>query len=168
MRWTPRGTLLLNFMVIGLVAVPNGAEGQTRVTMSGGLAEYDLSGTGWSGMAGLHVERSALPWLRVEAGSGLFWYETQGNEKVTMLLPEVGVAIQLAGPLPVYFRSGIGRSLVVAGEQFDETTLYGALGLSFAANERWRVRPEVNVRIVDPFVGGIGGFTVGLTRSFGS
>ena len=66
MRWTPRGTLLLNFMVIGLVAVPNGAEGQTRVTMSGGLAEYDLSGTGWSGTAGLRVERSALRWLRVE------------------------------------------------------------------------------------------------------
>ena len=37
---------------------PGQASGQTLLTLSGGPAEYDLSGTGWSGVLGVHLETS--------------------------------------------------------------------------------------------------------------
>lgn len=137
---------------------------QTRLTVQAGPAQYDLSGTGWSGIFGVHLERRVAPGVRIEAGSGMFWYSTQGDSRVVMLLPEVGVALQAPNPLPIYVAAGLGHSLTLSGTQSDELTLFAAFGLSFEALGGWIVRPEVRLRIIDPWVGGVGGYTIGISK----
>ena len=155
-------------VVVGLLAGSGAVEGQSRITASGGAAGYDLSGTGWSGTAGLQFERDIKPWLRFEVGSGVFWYETQAKRQVTMLLPEAGLAIQSGSQVPIYLAAGLGRSFAIRGDQSDEMTLYGALGLSLPAAGVWTFRPEMRVRFIDPFVGSVAGFTLGVSRSLAS
>ena len=154
-------------LVGALLALPTTAQGQMRLTVSGGPAEYDLSGTGWSGTGSLHLERGVLSWLRLEAGSGLFWYETQFDDRVVMLLPEAGVAIEGPRRFPFYLGTGVGRSVAISGDQSSEFTFYGAVGASIRAGDRWIVRPEGRARFIDPFVGGIGGLTIGVSRLLG-
>jgi len=146
---------------------PASAAGQSFVTVSAGPAEYDLSGTGWSGTGGVQFEYTPDTWWRVEVGSGLFWYRTQGNASVTMLLPEVGFAAEAPPPLPIYLGVGVGHSLSVRGDQPNDPTVFAAIGLSFRMLGPWRLRPEMRMRIVDPWVGGIGGLTLGVTRRLG-
>lgn len=163
MKWM-RGVALA---AAGLMGALSGVSAQTSATLSAGPAQYDLSGTGWSGTAALHVERPLGSGLRIEAGSGVFWYTTQGDNGVVMLLPEVGVTAQAPMPLPLYVGLGVGHSVVVSGEQSGEVVLYGTLGLSFPMLPGWALRPEVRLRIIDPWVGGVGGFTIGINRLLG-
>lgn len=142
-------------------------EGQTRLTVAAGPAQYDLSGTGWSGTAGVQIERDIGSALRFEAGSGLFWYSTQGDEGVVMLLPEIALALQAPDPLPIFISAGLGHSFAVSGRQSDELTLLAALGLSFESPGGWLVRPEIRLRIIDPWVGGVGGYTLGIGKRIG-
>lgn len=160
-RW-----LAIAFALLAM-GLPRAAQAQTSIAFSGGPASYDLSGTGWSGTASVYFERSFEKWLRVEAGSGLFWYTTQSNRGVTMLLPEVGIMFQAPDPLPLYIGGGAGTTVGLRGSQPEELTLYGALGLSFKMLGPWTLRPEMRVRVIEPFVGTIGGFTIGVSRRIG-
>lgn len=161
-----RGAALLCLVL--LTGLAHAGAAQTSLTARVGAAEYDLAGTGWSGIVGAQVEHRLTSWLRVEAGSGLFWYAPQLGDRVVMLLPEAGLAFQGPGFLPFHLGFGLGRSLTVQGRQLDALTLYGALGLSLSVNDTWRVGPEFRLRFIDPFVGGVGGITVAVTRRLGA
>lgn len=158
-------------ILVAAAALASGASrglvAQTYITISSGPAEYDLSGTGWSGTVGAHVERVVRPWLRTEGGIGSFWYESQSDESTLMLIPEVGVAFQAPPSFPLYLGLGVGHTLVLNGRETAEPTLHGALGLLLAPNEACLVRPEMRVRVVDPWVGTIAGFTLGVAIRVG-
>lgn len=158
-------------ILVAVAALASGAptrlEAQTYITISSGPAEYDLSGTGWSSTVGAHVERVVRPWLRTEGGIGSFWYESQSDESTLMLIPEIGLAFQAPRPFPVYLGLGVGHTLVLNGPETAEPTLHGALGFQWAPNEACLVRPEMRVRIVDPWVGTIAGFTLGVAMRVG-
>jgi len=167
MVWKRSKGLVLVLAVAGAVGAPQLAEAQRFVTISGGPANYDLSGTGWSGTAGAYVENSMRTWFLVEYGASLFWYRPQFNERAVMLLPEGGVAFQGPRYLPLRLGLGVGHSLTMSGNQPQDPTVYAALGLSLYVNGDWRVRPELRVRSVDPFHGVISGFTLGVSKRLG-
>lgn len=152
----------------GVCVAARPAEAQRSLTVSGGPASYDLAGTGWSGIVGAHVENTRRTWFALEYGASLFWYRPQFNQRTIMLLPEVGIALQGPRYVPLRLAIGVGHSLTVSGDQPQDPILYTGLGLSFAVNDDWRVRPELRVHLVDPFHGGIGGFTLGISRRLGT
>jgi hypothetical protein len=168
MKRTSHALVVLCLLLAATVSVAAPGVAQTRLVVSGGPAEYDLSGTGWSGTVGAHVELPIRDWARAELGSGAFWYRTQGDTRVVMLLPEVGAAFQAPPAFPVYLGLGAGYTLGVAGDPPNEPTVYGALGFSFAPTEDWTIRPEMRVRSIDPFVGVIAGFTLGVSLRLGA
>jgi hypothetical protein len=139
MKRTSHALVVLCLLMAATASVAARGAAQTRLVVSGGPAEYDLSGTGWSGTVGAHLELPIRDWARAELGSGAFWYRTQGDTRVVMLLPEVGAAFQA----PPAF-------------------------LSFAPTEAWTIRPEMRVRAIDPFVGVIAGYTLGVSLRLGA
>ena len=164
MAWKPSKGLVLLIVVTAAVAAPQSAQAQRFVTISGGPANYDLSGTGWSGTAGAYIEDSRRSWFAVEYGASLFWYRPQFDDRAIMLLPEGGIAFQGPRYIPVRFGLGVGHSLTISGDQPQEPTVYATLGLSFSVHGDWRVRPELRARFVEPFHGVISGFTLGVSR----
>ena len=157
---------LLGLTVL-LSATPHIALGQALVTVAAGPAQYDLSGTGWSGSAEVHVEFRLKSWLGLEAGSGVFWYRTQADRDVAMLLPEVGLRAHSDGPIPVYVAAGVGHTLELKNRRHDESTIFSAVGLSINLRQAWRLRPELRIRLTDFGTGGIGTYTLGFSRQLG-
>lgn len=154
------------FLMGALLAGAADTQAQTAVTVAAGPATYDLSGTGWSGVAELHVERGLTSWLRVEVGGGAFRYTTQGDSKVTMLIPDASLVVQAQGRVPVYLGVGGGYSVVTSGSQPDELSLHAVAGVSYDVGSVV-LRPEVKVRTIDPWTGTIGGFTLGVSFPLG-
>lgn len=153
-------------VVIAGVAAPRAAAGQVALSAAAGAASYDLSGVGTSGVAAVRVEAPVLPWVDVQAGTGFFWYPSQAVDDRAMLLPEAGLMVRLPA-LPLYLGAGVGHTLGVKGEQDDEPTLYAALGADLEDRGGWAIRPEIRLRAVDPWVGTIADFTLGVRRRFG-
>lgn len=157
---------LIVVAVLGVVS-PADAAGQTTASFSVGAAEYDLAGTGLTGTGAVRIERRVAAALSVQVGTGLFWYETQGDQRVAMLLPEVGVLAHLPSGFPLYLAVGAGHTLGVAGSPDDDPTLFAALGVDLGDPGGWGVRPELRVRTVDPWIGTIADFAISVRRRIG-
>lgn len=144
------------------------AQDGTAFTVSGGAAPYDLSGTGTSWVAGAELSRSLAGGVLVaEAGARLFAYKSQGGATITHLFPEAGLRLQapLDGIRP-YAGAGAGGSLTVRGRRDAEPTLHAVLGVLMRPGPDWCLRPEMRVRSVDPWVGTLADFTLGVGYRF--
>lgn len=149
------------------VALPRSAAAQAALSVSAGATTYDLSGTGTSGTAAVRGELPITPAIDFQLGTGFFWYGTQGDDQVAMLLPEMGLLARVPVPIPLHFGLGVGHTVGVKGNQDDDATLYVAAGLELEDRGGWAVRPELRVRAVDPWVGTMADFTLGVRRAFG-
>ncbi|MEZ4422519.1 MAG: hypothetical protein R3E98_03860 [Gemmatimonadota bacterium] len=147
--------------LLGIVAAPLAA--QTGVTLSGAVVPYDLSGTGVSASGALRVDVPVRRMLFVQAGAAYFNYETQADERVGLLIPEVGVVVR-PSTLPLYVAGGLGYAVGVRGNAGDDPTLWAAVGLQYGVADGWTVRPEARIRVVDPWVGSMVELSVGLQR----
>lgn len=137
------------------------------VTVLGGAAGYDLSGDGTSWVAGAAMELVPASPLVVEPGVRLFRYEPQFASEITYLFPELSVQAQLPlGWIRPYLGGGAGGAFVVEGRGSDELTVHGAFGARIRLDRRWSVRPEFRIRSVNPWVGSVGDFTLGITRGW--
>lgn len=145
---------------------PRDAAAQVSVTAYGGAAGYDLSGTGTSAVLGARVGLPLGAGLEAEVAAGYFWYESQARRDLGMLLPEVGIRWTASQRVPFYLGVGAGHTLGVKGEQEDDPTLFAALGIDLPLAPGWAIRPEMRVRAVDPWVGTIGDFTLGVRYRF--
>lgn len=154
-------TAALVGLAAAIVAAPLAA--QTGVTLSGAVVPYDLSGTGVSAAGALRVDVPVRRMLFVQAGSAYFDYETQIDERVGLLIPEVGVVVRPA-TLPLYAAGGVGYAFGVRGNAGDDPTLWAAVGLQYGVADGWTVRPEARIRVVDPWVGSMVELSVGLQR----
>ena len=159
-RWLP---------ALCLAVLPAGLAGQDRVLgLSVGVAPYDLSGTGTSGTVAVRFEQPLRGPLSFELGSSFFRYESQSGSNVTMLMPEGGLKVTVpVKSMEWYVGVGAGYSFAVEGPQEDDPTLFSALGFRTSLGERWAIQPEFRIRIVEPWVGSIGEFGVGVARTFG-
>lgn len=155
-------------LLLARASADAGAQERTALTVSGGPAPYDLSGTGTAWVVGAEVSRAlAGRMLWVEAGTRLFSYQSQGESTITHLFPEAGLRLQLpVGPIRPYVGAGAGASAVVQGPGETELTLHALLGLRIAANPNWHLRPEMRVRSVDPWTGTVADFSLGVGYRF--
>lgn len=145
-----------------------GAQERSALTVSGGPAPYDLSGTGTAWVAGAEVSRALVGrMLWAEAGTRLFSYQSQGESTITHLFPEAGLRLQLpVGPIRPYVGAGAGGSLVIEGRSDTEVTLHALVGLRIDANPNWHLRPEMRIRSVDPWTGTVADFALGVGYRF--
>ncbi len=168
MRAAGRGPRLRNGLAIAAIVaiqlLPTPSAAQEAVTVSAGPAQYDLSGTGWSGVTDVRFDFALRPWLKGVVGTGLFWYSPQGGGTDVLLLPGAGLAVHPPSGVPLFLEVGAGVSATVRGDRRNALTVHGALGVAVPVADEWQVRPEVRLRVVDPFVGGIAGFQLGVTR----
>lgn len=158
---------MASMVALGMAAIPGHVTAQKAISLSAGAASYDLSGTGTSAIGALRVELPLARRVDVQLGGGYFWYETQAGRRVGYLLPEGGVQVRPLSMLPAYVGVGAGHALGVKGSPPNELTLYAALGVDLGNRDGWSVRPELRARAVDPWVGTIGDFTLGIRRELG-
>lgn len=152
-------------IVLGLLAAAGpgaGAVAGQSVTLAAGASTYDLSGTGTSWVASARVDGDLAPTLRWQAGVGLFRYESQSDRQVTLVMPEAGVEWHPPlGVVPLYLGAGAGFAAQSAGQE-DDPTLYAALGLDVPVAPSATLRPELRLRAVDPWVGVLADFSLGV------
>lgn len=156
--------LPLAFMLL----VPSAVAAQSGLTLSGGPASWDLSGTGTGSTLAFRWDRrladpTGLGPVSLEAGLGWFQDGQVGQGAVDLLLPEAGLRIGLPGPLAVGL--GAGWAIGLEDRSGDDLTLWAALGADVDIATDWSLRPEVRVRSVDPWVGTIADFALGLRRA---
>ena len=160
---------LLGAVIVGLALPFAHADGQRRnVTASVGISEYDLSGTGTTGVGGLTASFPLTSFLSVDPGFGFLRYRPQLNsDHVSYLIPEVSVRVQIPGPrVNPYLLVGGGVTTVVEGSAETDPTLHTAIGAYLWLTRSWALRPEARVRSVEPWVGTTGDLTFGVSRRF--
>lgn len=103
--------------------------------------------------------------LSVEAGLGWFQDGQKGQGAVDLLLPEAGLRVGLGGP----FELGLGAGWAIGLEDRsgDDLTLWASLSADVGIGADWALRPELRVRSVDPWVGTIADFALGIRRALG-
>ena len=158
------GVLLLT----SLLPLPSPLFAQSGLALYGGPASWDLSGVGTGTTVAVRWDRvvahpSILAPLSLEAGLGWFQDGQTGQGAVDLLLPEVGLRAGLPGPFDV----GLGAGLAVGLEDRsgDDLTLWAALAANVGLGTDWSLRPELRVRSVDPWVGTIADYAVGVRRA---
>lgn len=163
-----RSKWLMMGIVVGSAVLAAEATAQAAVSVAVGVASYDLSGTGTSGVAAARIEMPVWRAVQLQVGSGFFWYRAQDNDNVSVLLPEAGALLRIPGAVPLYLGAGVGHTLAVNGDTDDDPMLYGAVGLEIVDRAGWAIRPELRLRSVDPWAGSIADFTIGVRRRLGS
>lgn len=147
------------------LALPTSA--QTTLSLSGGRNSWDLAGTGEGWTAAIAAERPLTGVLAIEGRVAYFTAPDADDDPFRALFPEIGLVVATRTSVPLRLTVGGGWSLGLGGWQKDELTLFGAAGAHIGVGSGWAVRPEVRVRAVDPWVGTVGEFTLGIARSFG-
>lgn len=142
---------------------------QPAVSILGGPAPFDddvQTGTGLA--AGLRFEFPASRFVLIEPGIGFFRYRTELGDRISYLLPEIGV--QLQAPLPVvrpYVGAGLGFSEFLDGRGKSFLTLHAAGGVRIALAAGWGLRAEARARTIDPFKLKAVDLGVGLSHTLG-
>ena len=147
-----------------LAGAPTALRAQSSLTLSGGPAFYDLSGTGTSAVASIRLDVPASDYLSLQVGPSFFWYTPQSGTTAAMLIPEAGLEVRLPRT-PAYLVAGGGYTFGVRGDPQDEVVLFAGLGLRIQDRGGWSIRPQMRVHALDPWTGSIGEFSLGLARS---
>lgn len=164
---TKTTALVMSSLALVATLFPARTVAQPAISASAGAASYDLSGVGTSGVAAVRFEIPLRPGIEAQMGTGFFWYGTQFDREIAMLLPEVGIQTRPPIGIPLLVGAGVGHTIGVKGSPDDDPTLYVAVGLDLEDRAGWAIRPEIRIRAVDPWVGTIGDFTLGVRRRFG-
>lgn len=141
---------------------------ERAVALVGGVSQFDLSGTGTTGVLGLRGELSAKRWLMLEAGLTAFRPDEQFGLQRTYAIPEIQVQAQVPGRS---FRPyvGLGAGSLIAGGASDARRAFSAAaGTRIVIPEtHFNVRAELRVRGVgESFSGTIAEWTVGSGYRF--
>jgi len=163
-------TLLLSLLLSSLPGVPVSLGAQAGVTLAGGPASWDLSGTGTGTTLALRWDRAVTdptgtaP-LSLELGLGWFQDGQSGQGAVDLLLPEVGARVGLPGPLDL--GAGVGWAIGLEDRNGDDLALWAALGADLPLGSGWSLRPELRARSIDPWVGAVTDYSLGVRRALG-
>ena len=141
---------------------------ERSVALVGGVSQFDLSGTGTTGVIGLRGELSAKRWCVLEAGLMAFRPNEQFGEQLTYVIPEVQVQVQVPSRIVrPYLGLGVG-SLIASGDRDARRAVSAAGGVRIQIPEtRLDVRAELRVRgIGEFFSGAIAEWTLGSGYQF--
>ena len=147
---------------------PAALSAQAGLTVSGGVASWDLSGTGTGTTVAVRwdqrlAEPSSLGPVWLDIGLGWFQDGQAGQGAVDLLLPEAGLGVGLPGPF--YLGLGAGWAIGLEDRNGDDLTVWSALGAQVPVARGWSLRPEIRARSVDPWVGTVTDFALGVRRA---
>ena len=155
-------------LLTSLLSIPSVVAAQSGLTLYGGPAGWDLSGTGTGTTVAFRWDRvladpPVLGPFSAEVGLGWFQDGETGQGAVDLLLPEAGLRVGLPGP----FDLGLGAGWAIGLEDRggDDLTLWTALAANVSIGTHWSLRPELRLRSVDPWVGTIGDYALGVRRA---
>jgi hypothetical protein len=147
--------------VLAAAAVPVDGQSPVRrpgVAVTGGISQYDLSGTGTRKFAAMRVQVPVLSHLVIEPGLGFMDYRIQGQRpapRARLWFPEVQVQAEAQlGPVRPYLGAGGGLAVEsLLGERGTEPTLSAAGGARIDLPGNWGLEGELRIRAIDPWTG---------------
>jgi outer membrane protein W len=150
-----------------LFALPASAQ-QTRprseIGIAGGVAQFDLAGTGTTPFAALRLDRELTSWLIVDGALGLLRPDEQITVRRTYLVPEAQLQLQLAnGTIRPYLGAGVGYLTAVSGASRSYGIVSGSGGARVSVSPLIDVRGELRVTGVSAT---LAQWTLGLARRF--
>ena len=158
-----------NFVAAALLALtPHVVSAQTAISISGGLAQFDLSGTGDTPIIALRVDMPVNRYVIAEAGVAVMWPDQQFGDTTTLWIPELQMQLQRPGRLAPFVGVGFGGAFDMrddddGGTQSD-ITLSAAAGLRAQVTRVFGLRVELRVRgIGDSFSGSVAEWTAGAS-----
>jgi hypothetical protein len=126
------------------------AQDVMRITLSAGVSEFDLSGTGDSFTASGRVDFPLRSGLRWELGVGAIFPQQQFGDTTTVIMPEGQIQLELNRRVAPYFGLGAGLSAdlrdEVDGGTVVDPTFNGALGVRFRIVDALGLRAEARLR----------------------
>ena len=143
-----RSCVVLLLALAPSIARSQGGASWTASFMAG-PSSYDLSGTGTSFAAAIHMAWQVTPVVMLEPGITYFRYLEPYHP---ILFPEVSAQIGVpGGPVRPYLGAGVGLTIVpgetVIGENAStHRSLHAVAGLRVSAGQGWGIRGELRVR----------------------
>ena len=164
-------TVLFLLMAAGL-ALPLEAQESPHISMSAGISEFDLSGTGTEAAFDVRYGHPLAGPLALDAGVGLVRPEQQFGERTWFWQGDVLLQLERrSGRLQPYGGIGLGGAADVRSDDFGGTELRfvtaATLGLRTPVTERGKLQLEGRVRMIGTgFNGSIAQLTLGWAQYF--
>lgn len=120
------------------------------LSLSAGISQFDLAGTGTMNVAAIRGELPLLPALLLEGGVTLA-RPLQYFGRSTLVMPELQLQLQLPRRVAPYFGLGAGysRDYVaggLSGATLSRATFSGSAGLRAAITRQFGLRAELRIR----------------------
>ena len=120
------------------------------ISLSAGVSQFDLSGTGTMGIVAARGEFPIVPVLLLEGGVTLARPEQQFSDRSTLVMPEIQLQLQVPRRVAPYLGIGAGFATDMASEQHggsdSEITFAGSAGLRAAVTRQVGLRMELRIR----------------------
>lgn len=160
--------LALATVAAALAATPALGQGAPRlhggIGLSGGIAQFDMAGTGTAPFAAARLDYELASWLVADGALGVIRPDEQVSQRRAYLVPEVQVQIQLpAGRVRPYLGAGTGMLLSVRGQSRNYAVFSGATGVRAAVSDAIDLRGEL--RVTGPSAT-LAQWTLGVERRF--
>jgi hypothetical protein len=133
-----------------------------------GVSQFDLSGTGTTGIVGARVEAEVRRWLVAEGALGFFRPVEQFGGRSRYTIPEAQLQVQFPGRAVRPYLGAGGGYVFASGGRGTQGTASGAAGLRLALpGAPIDARGELRVRgIGRSFTGSTAEWTLGLGYRF--
>jgi hypothetical protein len=136
------------------------------ISLSLGVSQFDLSGTGNTSIVAVRGEYPLLPALLIEGGVTVARPQQAFSDRATLLMPELQLQLQLPKRVAPFIGLGTGfaHDGVIAryGGDANQMTFSGAAGLRAAITRQVGLRAELRVRYFGAgFTGATADWTVG-------
>lgn len=137
---------------------------RSAVGLSGGVAQFDMSGTGTAPFGALRLEHEFTSWLVADGALGVLRPEEQLAQRRVYLVPEAQLQVQHAfGGVRPYLGAGIGMLKSVSGSDRTYAIFSGATGARVAVSNSVDLRGELRVTGQSAT---LAQWTLGLSRRF--
>lgn len=157
------------------IAAAAPAEAQDEMTPSaalvGGVFQYDLSGTGAVPFGGVRLFLPLHAWIAVEPAITYAAYESEADDEIPLLVPEVQLQGRLeSGRVDPFLGIGIGGAFDLrknrGGKELVVSSYSAGAGARVRLGRGWSGRAELRLRAVDGFAGSVAEWTLGIARAF--
>lgn len=141
------------------------------LSLSAGISQFDLSGTGTTSIIALRGEYPLIPALLLEGGVAIARPDQQFGIDGTLVMPEVQLQLQLPRRVAPFIGLGTGFShdgaVAQLGGDANDVTFSGAAGLRAAITRVVGLRMELRVRYIGTgFTGATADWTLGAAWRF--
>jgi hypothetical protein len=151
-------------LFVARAATAQGIRPRSEIGIAGGVAQWDLSGTGTAPFAALRVDRELTSWLILDGALGVLRPAEQVTERRTYLIPEAQLQVQLAnGMIRPYLGAGVGYMKAISGSSRSYGIFSGSGGARVTVSPLLDVRGELRVTGVSAT---LAQWTLGLARRF--